>query len=241
MEQLLAKYMKCGKLVKDSRTGAVYKLIADMDEGSASVKAVNQESWGRYMILAAWMRNWDKDPDFRARFTEDIKERRKELAGYEEDIKVCDVSPANQVWFVTADGRVKFIVNDLDVILVNGNRALVVYLDETHFAFGTGNATDICGGYFHIDQFAEICKKHSVKLELLSPEENTVTVYAGQLNSERYGDFVKCTDCGKLQLAGIGTESCSICKGNNLMWADEKHQECDAGMLVHQGYTVLYA
>lgn len=241
MEQLLAKYMKYGKLVKSEQAGTVFKLIADMDEMKASVKAVKLDNWARYKLLTAWLRNWDVDSDFRARFKEDIQECKKEHGLYEEEIQVRDVSPANQVRFVTTDGKTKFVVNDLDVILVNGIRALVVYQDEMHFTFATGIAMNLYGNCFHINQFAEICDKNSVELELLKPEANTVTVFSDQLNADGYGDLVKCTDCGTLQLAELGTESCGLCKGHNLMWADEEHQECDTDTLIRQGYAVLHA
>lgn len=194
MEQLLAKYMKYGKLVKDNQTGAVYKFIDDMDKTSAYAKAVNMDAWNRYKLLAAWLKHWEKDPCFRARFTGNIQECKKEHDDYEEEIQVCDVSAANQVRFVTTDGYTKFIVNDLDVILVNGIRAMVVYLDETHFTFGTGIEMSLYGDCFHIYQFAVFCKEHSVKIERIEPRDNMVEVHIDQLNPDHCGDFVKCTD-----------------------------------------------
>lgn len=238
---MLAKYMKYGKLVKDNQSGTVYRLIADMDEMSVSVKAENLEAWERYNLLSAWMRNWDNDSRFRKRFTGNIKKCGKERARYEEEIRICDAFPVNKVRFITADGKIKFTVDDLTVILVNGIRALVVYLDETHFTFGTRIETNLYGGCFHIDQFAGICDIHSVTLQLMEPADNGMTVYTDKLNADRYRDFVKCTNCGKLQLTSLGVESCGECKGNHLMWADGEQQECGIDTLVRQGYKVLHA
>lgn len=240
MEQLLAKYMKYGKLVKNNQTGQVFKLMDDMDEGKPSVKAIPMEDLSRYELLTAWSQNWDRNAySFRERFTENIEECRAERLTYEKEIQICDVSPANKVRFVGKRGTPNFVVNDLDVILVNGTRALVVYQDEMHFTFATGIAMNLYGNCFHLDQFAEICDRHSVVLERLKPEENTVMVFSEQLNADGRGDFIKCIDCGTLQLAALGAESCGSCKGHNLMWADEKRQECDKDTLILQGYVIL--
>lgn len=242
MEQLLAKYMKYGKLVKNNQTGTVFKLIAGMDEYKENVKAVPIDSWRRYELLTAWSRNWDSNAySFRERFTENIEDCRAERMSYEVEIRVEDVFPDNDVNFVNLDGTTKMTVKDLTVIRVNGIRALVVYDDECHFYFGTGIAMNLYGGTLHKYQFAEICDEHSVKIELIDPEENTVTVYQNQLNADGYGDFIKCIDCGKLQLVQLGAAQCDACKSENLIWCNIKQPECDTDELIRQGYTILYA
>lgn len=239
MERLFAKYMKSWKRVRNPKANVTYKLIADMDEQEDTVKAVQMDSWRRYELLTAWCRNWDNDTQgFRDRFTENIESCREERLSYEKEIRIEDVFPDNEVSFVNLDGTTKMTVKDLTVIRVNGIRALVVYDDDYHFHFGTGIAMNLYGGTFHKHQFAEICDRHSVKMELIDPKENTVTVYSKHLNADGYGDFIRCTDCGKLQLVRMGTIQCSACKSKDLAWCDEDHQECDVDELVRQGYTI---
>lgn len=47
-------------------------------------------------------------------------------------------------------------------------------------------------------------------------EENT---------SGEYGDFVFCTNCGKIMVVNIGTEKCPECSEVALMWENSKEQE----------------
>lgn len=242
MEQLLAKYMRYGKRVRNPKTNIAYKLIADMDEHKETVKAVPMDSWRRYELLTAWSRNYDSNTySFRERFTENIEDCRRERLNYEEEIRVEDVFPDNEVIFVNVDGTTKMTVKDLTVIRVNGIRALIVYDDECHFHFGTGISMNLYGGTFHKHQFAEISDRHSVKIELIDPKENTVIAYPDQLNADGYGDFIRCIDCGKLQLVQFGTARCSSCKSENLIWCNIKQPECDISELIQQGYMVLYA
>lgn len=242
MEQLLAKHMRSWKRVKNPKTNVTYRLIADMDEHQETVKAVRMDYLSRYELLTSWSRNWDSDTyGFRDRFKENIEDCRAERLGYEEDIRVEDVLPDNDVRIVNLDGTSRMVVKDLTAILVNGIRALVVYDDECHFHFATGIGMNFYGGTVHQHHFAEICEKRSLKLELIASGENTVTVYPDQLNADGYGDFIKCLDCKKLQLVQFGAVQCGACKSENLLWCEAGHPECDADELIRQGYTILYA
>jgi len=41
---------------------------------------------------------------------------------------------------------------------------------------------------------------------------------------DELGDFVRCVDCGCVQLIQIGGTACGECEGENLMWASEDNQ-----------------
>lgn len=65
-----------------------------------------------------------------------------------------------------------------------------------------------------------------------------VRVYTDCLNADGYGDFVRCSDCGKLMLMQLGGTACGNCESENLEWADEEHQECNVEELEQMGYVI---
>lgn len=65
-----------------------------------------------------------------------------------------------------------------------------------------------------------------------------VKVYTDSLNADGYGDFVRCLDCGELMLIQLGGTACGNCGSENLIWADEEHQECSIEDLEMLGYVV---
>jgi hypothetical protein len=166
MEKIFAKYMKWGKLVKHTSTGAVYKLIEDMDGGKETVKVVGEDVLSRYELLRAWERNWEQNSiGFRERFTEEnIKESAIERQGYETEVDISDIIPHNMIRFITPDYKTKFEVVDLSTVSVSGKEAMVTFMDETHFTFVDTISTNLYGGCFHICQFAEICEKESIEV-----------------------------------------------------------------------------
>ena len=165
MVKQFAKYMKYGKVVECSWTAGHYKLIEDMDEAKETVMAVAVDNWRRYELLGAWMRNWDKDEKFRERFTGNIEECAKERKGYEEELRIKYVKPANRIRFITSEYKTIFEADDLSMVLVDGKSKRAYYIDEYHFGFVGGLA-------YHICQFAEICERSGIEVKPI--EKNTV-------------------------------------------------------------------
>lgn len=155
MLKQFARYMKDGKEVESSYTGAVFKLIQGMDENKPTVLAVNMENWKRYSLLKAWSNNHVGVTD----------EQRAEMEGYEESLEIEAVVPHNTIRFITPDYEPKFEVKDLDRVLVNGKAARVAYLDEYHFTFADTFAMNLWGGCFHICQFAELCESNGIEVQ----------------------------------------------------------------------------
>lgn len=79
---------------------------------------------------------------------------------------------------------------------------------------------------------------HGIKIIALDESEEIVNVYSNALNADRIGDFVKCCDCGTLQLIRLGGNKCAKCGRENLQWADKEHLECKPEDLEQAGYTV---
>ena len=165
MVKQYAKYMKYGKVVECSWTAEHYKLIEDMDESKDTVKAVAVDNWRRYELLGAWIRNWNKDEKFRERFTGNIEECTKEHDGYETELRIADVTPANKIRFITSEYKTIFEADDLSLVKVDGKAKRAYYIDECHFGFVGGLA-------YHICQFAEICERSGIEVKPI--EKNTV-------------------------------------------------------------------
>lgn len=72
----------------------------------------------------------------------------------------------------------------------------------------------------------------------MSDYKEIVRVYTDCLNSDGYGDFVRCMDCGELMLMQFGGTACGSCESENLSWADENHQECSIEELENMGYII---
>lgn len=66
----------------------------------------------------------------------------------------------------------------------------------------------------------------------------TVYVYDNLLSLDGIGDFVRCNDCGKKMLIGIGDKICPCCKSDNLIWPNNNFQEIDEKTLCDLGYIV---
>ncbi len=163
MDKQYAKFMRCGKLVIN-RTGEAFKLLDNMDERHDDVAAILVKNEDRYRLIRCWQRNWANDESFRARFKEDIVKLAAEADAYEERILVADVEPANYVRFITSSYKEKFKVRDLDCVMVNDEKRMVVYVDETHFSFADGKGSNLFGGCFHICQYAELCEKNGIRV-----------------------------------------------------------------------------
>lgn len=77
-----------------------------------------------------------------------------------------------------------------------------------------------------------------VRIIALDESEEIVSVYSNALNANKLGDFVRCSDCGALQLIKLGGDTCAKCGNENLQWADNDHMECTAEELEQMGYTI---
>ena len=163
-----AKFMKWGKTVESNWTGEVYQLIEDMGDGD-TVKAVSLTNWNRYHMLKAWIINWESNScGFRERFKKDgknIEDCKTEKQGYEEELKISEITPHDKIRFITPSYETKFEVADLTLVSVNGTAARVAYIDEYHFTFVDKINVNLYGGCFHICQFAEICEKENVEVK----------------------------------------------------------------------------
>ena len=168
MVKNFAKYMKWGKTVESNWTGEVFKLIEDMGDGD-TVKAVSLTNWRRYDLLKAWIRNWESNScGFRERFEKDgknIEDCKTEKQGYEEELKISEITPHDKIRFITPSYETKFEVADLSLVSVNGTAARVAYIDEYHFTFADKINVNLYGGCFHICQFAEICEKENIEVK----------------------------------------------------------------------------
>lgn len=58
-----------------------------------------------------------------------------------------------------------------------------------------------------------------------------VKIYESLLNADHAGDLVRCVNCGKLMLVGIGDEFCPECGSDNLMFYDDNRPEWTPGEL----------
>jgi len=57
-------------------------------------------------------------------------------------------------------------------------------------------------------------------------------------NEDEKGDFVRCSDCGCLQLIQIGGTACGECESEDLQWADDNRQETTIEELENLGYII---
>lgn len=71
-----------------------------------------------------------------------------------------------------------------------------------------------------------------------------VRVYEDCLNLNSLGDFVRCTDCGELQLIQLGRTACGSCESENLMWYEDKEgnriDEITDNRLEEMGFILEY-
>lgn len=77
-----------------------------------------------------------------------------------------------------------------------------------------------------------------VKIIALDESEEVVNVYSNSLSTDGLGDFVKCYDCGALQLVRFGDNHCAKCGHENLQWVDKECLKCKPEDLKKAGYTI---
>lgn len=69
-----------------------------------------------------------------------------------------------------------------------------------------------------------------------------VRVYEDCLNLDGKGDFVRCSDCGELQLMQIGGTACGSCESENLQWYTDENgkeiQEISVTELEQMGFII---
>lgn len=171
MEKKYAPYMRYGKEVKNPATGETFVLIEDMSEEKTTVRVIPKRNKQRYDLLKAWERNWkdDNPKGFRERLGYDISEIEAERKGYETELAIEDITPANKVRFIDQNYKTLFEVNDfgqVEVIFRDGSKkgCTVVYIDATHITFVDGLSTRLFGGVFHICQFAEMLHRYGNKV-----------------------------------------------------------------------------
>ena len=167
MKKEYRRFMRWGSLVKNSRTGEMYKTIEAMDENKENVMAVPVEHFKRWELLRAWERNWKQDLAFRDRFGDNIESCIDERRGYEVSLLIEEITPEDKIRFITPDYQTKFTVKNFGQIMVNGKARKVFYLGECHFGFLTDRDGE--GDIFHICEFAEICEGNAVHVEKIEP------------------------------------------------------------------------
>lgn len=71
-----------------------------------------------------------------------------------------------------------------------------------------------------------------------------VRVYEDCLNLDGLGDFVRCADCGELQLIQLGGTACGSCESENLMWYEDEEgnriDETTDNRLEEMGFILEY-
>lgn len=65
----------------------------------------------------------------------------------------------------------------------------------------------------------------------------TVTVFLSYLDYNGVGDFVRCNDCGALQLVEECAVQCHHCGSTNIQWADANCTTGTAEDLYYLGYN----
>lgn len=74
----------------------------------------------------------------------------------------------------------------------------------------------------------------------MAGQNGTVDIYTKELNADGYGDFVKCSDCERKMLIGLGKEIFLSCSSRNLTWADEsaEHTAESSRQLGYKGHDI---
>lgn len=86
------------------------------------------------------------------------------------------------------------------------------------------------------DEYIVWEKYGCVEYRATADTEATVLVDYEHLNTDGYGDFVRCSDCGTLFLMKMGDEKCRVCRRFHLVWVDENRPECSVEELKQLGY-----
>lgn len=66
-----------------------------------------------------------------------------------------------------------------------------------------------------------------------------VNVFIDELTIDGYGDLVKCSDCGSVQLVQIGEFNCKLCNSDNLQWYGDT-QETNISELENLEFDIEY-
>ncbi len=149
-----------GKYVRIS--GTRYRLISKPDD-HGNIMAVKEKDFSRYSTLRA-----------RSNFMKVTPDQLEEMASYEEQICLIGAEPVGAIRIIDPHYNNKFVVKDLDYIYVNDIKSQVVGVESDsgngagacHFRFLSG--VGYKGQVFHICEFAEICERSHVKVELMN-------------------------------------------------------------------------
>jgi len=67
-----------------------------------------------------------------------------------------------------------------------------------------------------------------------------VRIYTDGSEGEEIGYFMKCNDCGELQLIARNKKKCKKCRGENLMWVKEDMIEVTPEEVENIGYDLEF-
>lgn len=72
-------------------------------------------------------------------------------------------------------------------------------------------------------------------------EDNKKIVLTTLKSDDIVGDFIRCTECGRLSLIPCGEDSCCVCGsiGYN-MWVDDEKYEFTISEVIDAGYNVIH-
>jgi len=73
-----------------------------------------------------------------------------------------------------------------------------------------------------------------------SISRETVRVYTDGKDGEEIGHFVKCNDCGELQLISKSNKICEKCASENLMWVNDDMKEVTPEDIEKMGYDLEF-
>jgi len=77
-------------------------------------------------------------------------------------------------------------------------------------------------------------------MEVTSISKGTVRVYTDGSEGEEIGCFVKCNDCGKLQLVSKHKKVCGNCTSDNLVWVKDDKKEVTPEELEVEGFDLEF-
>ena len=77
-------------------------------------------------------------------------------------------------------------------------------------------------------------------MEVTSISKGTVRVYTDGREGEEIGHFLKCTDCGRLQLISKGKNVCGKCTSKKLVWVNDDKKEVTPKDLEEMGYDLEF-
>lgn len=104
-----------------------------------TLAVVGEMNWSRYQLLRQLQKN--------SSLTE---EEEMEMKGYEVNVPIEEMEPADEIKFVTPRYELKFVVRNGGFIRIDGDLYRVVYIDPAHF-YVVGKSMN----YWHVFQFAD--------------------------------------------------------------------------------------